>query len=596
MGVLARRRDRRESGPKPRAIVAAAMPLDGPGAKQAWQARSGDDAWQKQAWYFYDAIGELHFAYGWLANAVSRAVPFAAEKDPETGKVSGPTDDVRAQAAAAAIFGGTEQAPQIQSTLALQWQVGGETFVLIRPTRPQDPDEWFALSATAVRERGGGWTFEHPRTGVWEKIRPGRDKLIRVWSPHPNKQTHADSATRAALPVCTEIEKTSQAIAARLDSRLAGNGVLFIPNEIDFPHGEGEQTDAAAFMNLLLDAAEASIQSPGTAAAQVPIVAQVPGELVGSIQHMDLATQMDAQLPELREQGITRLGRIVDMPREIALGQVAESNHWTAWQVEETTYKIHVEPFLLKLGSAITTEYFRAALVAMGVKDPSRFLIAWDITEVVSKPDDTDNTKYLYEQGLISDDYTRGKFGVPDDAIPSEDEERRQLAKQLVIGAPTVLENPSVAAELGFEPTVVPGSDGPSGNVSRETSPPPAVTGPPARATQPDDGLTAAAELVVFDALSRAGGRLLTRQYRGQFSATPKHELHTVIPTGDSRTDRERLMADSFQFVPVVAHGFALDSASLERELRTYVDNRLQWGEAHDRSVLCRHLRLVASE
>jgi hypothetical protein len=595
MGVLERRRQRRNaSEAKPRAVVAAAMPLAGPGGKQAWQARAGDEAWQKQAWYFYDAIGELHFAYGWLANAVARAVPFAAEKDPETGKVSGPTDDPRAQAAAAAIFGGTEQAPQIQSTLALQWQVGGETFILIRPTRAAEPDEWFALSATAVRERGGTWTFEHPMTGAWEKLRPGTDKLIRVWSPHPNKQTHADSATRAALPVCAEIEKTSQAIAARLDSRLAGNGVLFIPTEIDFPVGDGEQANAAAFMNLLLEAAEASIQTPGTAAAQVPIVAQVPGELVGNIQHMDLSTQMDDQLPELREAGITRLGRIVDMPKEIALGQVAESNHWTAWQIEETTYKIHVEPFLLKLGSAITVEYFRAALRAMGVPDPERFIIAWDITEVVAAPDDSETTKYLFEQGLISNDYTRSKFGVPDDAIPSEQDERKQLAKQIVMAAPTTLENASVAEAVGFEPT---GTATPPGAPALPAPPEAApARSMPERQTEPGDGLTAAAELVVFDALSRAGGRLLTRQYRGQFSSTPKHELHTVIPTGESQEDRARLMADSFQFVPVVAHGFGLSAESLEEVLRDYVGNRLHWGDAHDRDVLRLFLRRVSSE
>ena len=104
---------------------------------------------------------------------------------------------------------------------------------------------------------------------------------------------------------------------------------------------------------------------------------------------------------------------------------------------------------------------------------------------------------------------------------------------------------------------------------------------------EPDEGLVAAAELVAFDALSRAGGRLLTRQYRGQFASTPKWELHTVIPQ-EGRADE--LMEGSFQFTDNIAHAFNVDPQGLRAGIRAYVRNRLQWGAVHEREILARYI------
>lgn len=580
------------------------MPLEGPAGKQAWQARSADAGWQKQAWYYYDAVGELRFAFNWLANAVSRATLFGAETDPETGLITGPTDDPRAQAAAMAILGGSDDRPELQSTLALQWQVAGETFVVVLPQSGAKPDRWMVLSSNAMRERGGSWSFKDPLTGVWTKLRPGQDKIIRIWSPHPDEPTHADSAMRACLPILQEVEKSSQNIIARLDSRLAGNGILFLPQELDFPTADGEPADAQSFTALLMEAAEAAIRDPGTAAAQVPIMAQIPAELMAAMAnaHIDLSTAMDGTITELRENALTRVGRTLDMPREIALGQIAEANHWSAWQVEETTYKIHVEPFLLKLGMALTAQYYRPALVAMGMtpEQAETFVLSWDITEVVSRPDDSENLKDLWDKRLISDDYLRSRMGIPDDAIPAEDEVQLRRLEDAVQVAPTLAADAQVASKLfGFElaPAAAGVSDASAvsapGLEASDTAPAAPSNALPAQPTtppEPDEGLVAAAELVVFDALSRAGGRLLTRQYRGQFASTPKHELHTVIPVGGVE-HRRKLMEGSFQFSANVARANDLDPALFFLRLNDYVDYLLLTGHPHDQDELRAHLR-----
>lgn len=592
-----RRTDHPSGGttPQGRSLFASAMPLAGPDGKAAWQASSGDAGWQAQAWYFYDAVGELRFAFNWLANAISRASLYAAEIDPNTGKIStDPTNDARAQAAAQAVLGGADDRPQLQSTMALQWQVSGETFVLIlsQQTDPVTgsavPDRWLCLSRRSMRERAGTWSYKDPLTGVWSKLNE-RDRVMRVWSPHPDEQTHADSAMRAAIPILTEVEKTSQNIIARLDSRLASNGLYLLAQEVDFSSQDSEQSSAESFRQMLMDAMAASMASPGTAEAQAPIVAEVPGEWIEAMAagHVDFATAMDASVTELRQDALQRVGRTLDMPREMAMGELAQANHWSGWLIEESTYKIHVEPFLLKFGMALTKTWYRPTLAAMGEANPDRFVLAWDITEVVARPDDKEDVKYLLENNLVTADWARSKFAVPDDAIPSEEEERKNLARVLVQAAPSILANASIAEILGFEPTSEPDTGAVPDAAPQEPTGPRAL--PQTRDNEPDAALVAAAELVALDALGRAGGRLLTPTYRGQFKDVDRWALHTVIPF--DRAKVPDLVQGSFQHVSLIASGFGLENWRLANAVETYVKELLGAKQPHDRTVLARYLR-----
>lgn len=604
MGVLDRLRtrtapqDETEHRGTPRVVLAAAMPMSGPGVQRVSQTRqsTGVDTWQRDAWHFYDAVGELRAPINWIANAVSRADVYAAEVDTETGKVSGPTDDDTAQRAAAAVLGGMATRAQLQWLLAVCWQVPGEAFVVVRPQPAkrgiEQPDQWLVLSGTRVKSQNGRWSYTDPMTGETVKLGT-QDRLIRVWSPHPEDQSKADSAVRAAIPALHEVEKSSQNIASRLDSRLAGNGLLFIPEEIDFPLGDHE-TKALAFADYLYTAMEASLANPGTAAGQVPIVATLPGEFINQIQHLDVSTEFDSGVVELRREALSRLAASLDMPKQVAEGSQGEANHWSAWKVDEDTFRIFIEPLLDRIGDALTEHWYHPMLEAMGVQDPGRFVLAWDTHDVVSRPDDKEDLDRLYDLGLISDDYRRAKSGIPDDAVPDEDESRRRLLERIVMGAPTLLADPTVARELlGIEiaPAAVNVDQSAPGTSDQEVTDAgserelPSVPGQRTEEGTPDtrtdvpDGLVAAAELLVFDALSRAGGRLLTREHRGQFGHVAKQELHTVIRADDV----PRLMEGSFQFADRVAEQFGISSHWFGQALVSHTYGLLTQGRAYDR-------------
>ncbi len=606
MALFSRKRDTTaEVTPPPRAILAAAMPLSGPGVRAIANTRRQEsvEVWQRDAWYFYDSVGELRAPVTWIANAVSQATPYAAELDPETGLITGPSDNADAQTAAAAVLGGAAQRAQLQQIIAVCWQVPGEAFVVIRPRgtlkgRTQ-PDEWLVLSGDKVKVKGGQWQYTDPITSMPVTL-GSTDRLIRVWSPHPNDQAKADSAVRPALPVLREIEKSSMNIASRLDSRLVGNGILPIPQEMDFPRGEYDSM-AESFTAALMDAMEASMASPGTAAAQAPIAIEMPRDMISALKDgwLDMSTAFDASVVDLRAAALSRLAATLDMPKEVAEGTTGEANHWSAWQVEESTYKIFIEPLLQRIGDALTTHWFRPALIAMGVQNPELYTLDWDTSAIVASPDRTNDLERLHDRNLISDDYLRAESGIPDDAIPSEDEHRRRLLTEIVKAAPTLLSDPVVARELlgieiapaaaGVDPVAVEGADAVRDQTEAQVR---ALPARPEEAPEPEDvppGLTAAAELLVKDALSRAGGRLLTREYRGQFASTPKAELYMAIP--HTPADALRLLEGSFEFADDVAGLFGLDSDRLRSVLKSYTRARLDMSQPHDRAALVGHMK-----
>lgn len=605
------RKDRPDTAPPPKAVLAAAIPLSGPEALKGAAARQTAEQWQTDAWHYYDVVGEMQTPVSHIANAVSKADLFGAETDPQTGLITGPTDDARAQLAASLCLGGIGRRAQLQYFLAVCWLVPGEAYVIIRGRGLRNgktqPDEWLVLSNKRVKVKGKAWTYQDPITLEWVTL-GSADRMIRVWSPHPEDQSKANTAIRSALPVLREIEKASMNLASVLDSRIATAGMHAIPQEVDLPL-TGDNTSAAEeFSDMLLRAASAGIASPGTAAAQVPVILSMPGELIDAFVKGRIIpdTAMDQTVIDLRRDDLSRLAAALPMPKSVAEGSQAESNHWSAWQVEEETYKVWIEPLLDRVGDAFTEFWYRPVLAAMGVQNVERHTLAWDTTGIVARPDATEDLNYLYENGLVSDDYRRQESGIPDDAIPSEEETQLRRLERVVMGAPTLAADPEIGRRLfGFE--VAPaaaGVDPGAADVSAGNELEPAggsdggqdtgnVRSLPSQRAEPDaedvpNGLVAAAELIVFDALSRAGGRLLTREHRGQFGSTPKAELHTVIPVDASGTDR--LMADSFLWTDNVADAFGLERAPFRGRLQAYTRTLLREGTRHDRDALRRTL------
>lgn len=572
---------------QPHSILAAATDITKTGVS-AWRARANEDPWQREAWYQYDICGELRYATNWIGNAVSMASLQAAELDPDTGLVTGPTEDPTVQAIAMSVLGGADRRAQMQATVALNYQIAGEVFILIRSG--QERDEWLVLSSSEVEERGGSFQYRDPVTGMLVQLDTNRDMLIRVWSPHPRFQSRSDSAVRASLPILKEIERTSQNIAARLDSRLSGAGVWIIPKELDFPGGDNTPAGPQGLMESMMRAAEASLTNPGTAASQVPIVLEVPGEQVANFNYQTFATELTGEVLELRTASIRRLALSLDMPLEILTG-TGDSNHWGAWQIEEQAYKIHVAPLLDRLADGLTQTYFRPALIAAGVANPERYIIAFDVTDIISRPNRVEELTSLWDRLLVSDEALRAEAGVPDSDIPSDQEADKRYVMELVKSDTSLLADPGIRSILGLEQLTVQPAAAPQLPAGEPEADVPSDRALPATQGQDSgtegEGLVAAAELMVWDALSRAGGRLLTREHRGQYVSTPKHELYLSIKA----TSPSTLLEGSFQFVGRTAQTFGIDADRMQSWLHAYCTHLIESQSDHSRREMMTWLK-----
>lgn len=305
---------------------------------------------------------------------------------------------------------------------------------------------------------------------------------------------------------------------------------------------------------MMAEAATKSLADPGAASSQVPMIIPVPGEFADAFRHITFETPLSKEILDLRAAAIARLAAGLDLPREVLEG-MGDSNHWSAWQVQESTYTTHLLPLLDLISDALTAAWFTHALRQAGVTDPERFILAFDGSSLIGQPDETAQTLELFDRGVITADATRQKLNVPEEYAPQGEEEQRAFVTRLVISAPTLINDPEIRRILGF------GTPAPA-----VVAQPPAIEAPTAteggtadRSVPPSRtaSIGEASLLVVF-ALERAGNRLLnTQRMKAQFAHVPRHELHTRLkPDPDRHGD---ILDDAWRHNPRLASDLRLD-------------------------------------
>src|SRR5699024_5513959 len=78
---------------------------------------------------------------------------------------------------------------------------------------------------------------------------------------------------------------------------------------------------------------------------------------------------------------------------------MGQSNHWSAWQVEESAIKIHIEPLLTLICDRLTTALLRPVLEARGVQSPEDYCIWVEATRVSPSRDGGAEALALRDRG-----------------------------------------------------------------------------------------------------------------------------------------------------------------------------------------------------
>lgn len=569
--------------PQPTALYAAGMRVP----KERNQFATSDSSnWQQQAWYYYDRIGELRYAANWVASVLSRATLYAATRD---GRSYVESKDATATQVIDEFFGGSIGQAQALSRIGIHLFVAGECFIVQRAPRPDrreksKTDIWEVVGRQEMQVTGRTWKI-HYDDGLPDVTLADNEVIIRLWHPHPRKRVEADSPVRAVLGALQEIERASQHIMSQLISRLVSAGVLFLPQGMTFPTPVDsslpvDATDADKFMSVLVEAMTRAIQEPGTAAAAVPIVTTVPDALVDKPQLLHFWSELDKEAGAIRQEAIRRLGLGLDIPVEVLLG-TADLNHWSAWQVDEASIKTHIEPVLELIVGALSTEYLQV------VVDDAAQVVRYDTSQLRLRPNRSKEAIELYDRGELDGEALRRETGFSDDDMPTPDEWNTWQLRKVASGSTT----PELVAEalrlLGVM-DLPPESDAPT----TEAPPPRSLRDHPARELPEEPsaasiGMTAAAEVLVFRALERAGNRLKSkRALRPEGVTAADLYLHIAA----SPRDLDSLMEDAWSCVPRVMKGVPYDQqVAVTAAMDSYVRSLLLSQKEYDQADLRRY-------
>lgn len=569
--------------------AAAAIGLDG----TSWKTfRLGTTQWQTEAWRQYDICGELRYAANWMGSAISRSRLYVAEID-DKGRAGKEVTDPALAILGETVFGGPANKAEAQRLLGVQLYLTGESYIVAEEVASSSKDIWYVASNAEVKRQGD--TIKVKRSNVYgggtHELRNGRDLLIRCWTPHPQLYDAADSSVRAVLPTLREIEQLTKKVFAKIDSRLAGAGVLFVPSEVEFPRGEKDPPGIAGFQAMLGRMMSQAMTDQSSASALVPLIVKVAGEWLDKIKWQTFETPFDAETLTYRSDAVRRLALGLDMPPEVLLGQ-GGANHWSAWQIEESTIKLQVEPVLARIVDALTEAYLKPALTVLRVADPEKYTFWYDTSPLAIRPDRQADALALDERDLLSPAAVRKAGNWSEDDKPTQAEYERKLATKLVLLKPELLENDDIRKALGvewaIEPAAPPGGDPMMGALPPGPGTPDA--GPRALPTMPDDTVTPAQEaallvggdLIVRRALELHGKRLLTRSRRlsGEFASTPAHQMHTRVAVPEDELARG--LDGAFTAVADLAERVGMDAVTLADMLTTYTTSLIRHGEQHD--------------
>jgi len=528
--------------------------------------------WQAEAWAFYDSMGELRFASNWMGNACSRAllvpslIPATPGDDPE------PDESAIGQQALAMLGGGAAGQAQVLLDIAIHLFVAGASYLVGEPAE-DDPEgegplvSWNVYSTDDIASAGADAfrVRDESTPGGYRGLSPAA-LVVRIWRPHPRWRWQADAPTRAALPALREVALLSGRVRAEALSRLAGAGVFVVPSEASLPPARDPVTGAEVhrdLLDVLVESMTVPIGDPESASAVVPLLLRVPGALAEAVRHVSFATPFDERIIELRDSAIRRVATALDMPAEVLLG-LGESNHWSAWQIEEAAVTIHVEPTLDLMCYGLTVGFYRPVLEALGLADVEGRMLWYDSSALRLRPDRSEDAVSAYDRLLIGTEATRREVGFDETDAPEQAEFLRMLGVKLALldpaNAPSYLRmggidvGPIAVAPAPAAPPALPAAPeapappGPPAGGPAQPAPAPL----PAGEAAVEAGLVAACDALVLRALERAEARSRTLEKAGRACSL------------------DDLLHSAWDRVPEVALRYGCDPAPLLTALDAY--------------------------
>lgn len=571
------------------ALVAAAVSYPGLMARRN-RAPIQKKAWQHESWEMFEDVGEFAFGNVWQSNVCSRARLVVKKRKPD-GTLEALPLSHPGVIALNQLTSGPEGQGEFIRMATLHLGVAAECYLVNRkmteddaPLRTVAAGEyvWEVVGTEEITDNGGLWTltYENGRVVPLEES----DTVIRIWMPHPRNRFNAFSLSKSALPILREIRGFDLHIQAQQDSRLSGNGLVLFPAEMSLKppqsYDVSNATPADIITAIFVEAATMSKEIRGTAEAQVPMAMSVPGEHIDKVRHIKFWTEFDDKVVDSRNKSLVRLATTIDLPKEVITG-TGDMNRWGAWQVEESSIKVHIEPKLEMLAGLITREYLQPGL------GDETLVVTVDTAILRLRPNRSKEALELNDRGILNTSATLRETGFdPETDVMSDEEFERWALRKMLLGSWSPEMIYAATKKLGIKLDM----PEPTDSAMREKRPEPSLKEHPTQeppeksvsdGTRQDDVPLAAsatpvcAAMLAYRAMERAGNRLRTLAANKPDSSIPSHSVHTVVKVFPDRVD------SLIEHAWATAETFGTQPAEIERA-RNYCRFLLMEGATFD--------------
>lgn len=482
--------------------------------------------WQKLAWKYRREIGEIWYATSFIGNAMSKVRLIAAERPTIKDEPPTPTEDPLALQALARIEGKAGGYAKIMRAMGIAFTVPGECYLvgltpqtLKKMDISSDEECWEIRSISEIERKDDKVILRGCSTYSCDtKVElSANDFLGRMWVEDPEYSFNPDSPMRGILPSCEELQIVERAFRAHGRSRIPNAKILILPkewSEINEPtQDESAQEDGDEEKDPLDEALMESFTTPvedeSSAASLAPFIIRYPIDQAKNIDDLvkvlDLSAHADERLEGQMQRVLRRIAQGLPLPNEYIFG-LGSANHWGAGQIEDSAFREHLEPLCLISCEALTYIYFYQELVRLKHPNPDKFIVWYDPTDLIVRPERHKNANFGVQEGVLSGAAWRKLNGFTEKDAPTTAEIAQRVQQRR--GSSDESPPRSTPAGDGTEPEA-PGQDNAVGRSDGFGS------GIGHRLAELDQSLMqrmhVAVNLAINRGLERAEGRIISR-------------------------------------------------------------------------------------
>jgi len=456
LGVAVLGRSRTRGG-----LTAAGMLVD-PDLGQRLAKAATSRSWQTAAYAYRRSLPEVGYVARWHGHNATHIRLYAGDRPPGVDAVAELNDEYDGNlpaelvnAAREAVRRLTGASPSgggaaILAPLVVGYELVGEAWLVGRYDPATDREAWAVHSVSELRFMDGRFpgmvgTVDplsgETRRGYYRLVTgegngadgvnldPAYTTVYRLWTADPEWSGSPDSPMRSLVGVCERLLLIEKGDEAALRSRAAGNGVLLYPQEADSlpadPYGDDpSQAEGDALIGDLTTQLVTPLTRDGSAAQVVPLVHRMAADYIDKVKLLTMERPLDAHVTEREARLLARLGIGLDVPPEVITG-LADTNHWNAWQIDDDSFKRHVEPVTIAAVEALTLTYLRSRLLDAGFEQAlvERVVLWYDPAGLVAPTDMSDAANDAYDRGLISGPGWRELRGIDESLAPPEQQQ-----------------------------------------------------------------------------------------------------------------------------------------------------------------------------